>query len=105
MGGDIFAHTWSARLIHAPPERTWSPQQQEVIKAVGAGCLVVDATSLLLRALPVPIVDTDEGLVMEAVRASFRITRKADRQSVPPCRLRSFNFIVFEEISQLTEQV
>ena len=34
-----------------------------------------------------------------------RITRKADEQYIPPGRLRTFDLIVYEEISQLEDTV
>ncbi|CAJ1358990.1 unnamed protein product, partial [Effrenium voratum] len=42
-----------------------------------------------------------EGVTIETVHASFKITRDADAVYVPPGRLRHFDLIVFDETSQL----
>ena len=44
-------------------------------------------------------------VTVETVASSFRTTRKADELYIPPGRLRHYDFIVFDEISQLSEQV
>ena len=47
----------------------------------------------------------DDNIVIETVHASHRITREADEQYIPPGRLRHFDLIVYDEVSQLEEQV
>ena len=44
-------------------------------------------------------------IVIETVHASFKITRRADQQYVPPGRLRTFDLIIFDEASQLQADV
>ena len=44
-------------------------------------------------------------IVIETVHSSFRITRRADEQYIPPGRLRNYDLIIFDEISQLDAQV
>ena len=46
-----------------------------------------------------------EGVTIETVHASFKITRDADAVYVPPGRLRHFDLIVFDEMSQLDDAV
>ncbi|CAJ1334390.1 unnamed protein product, partial [Effrenium voratum] len=46
-----------------------------------------------------------EGVAIETVHASFKITRDADAVYVPPGRLRRFDLIVFDETSQLDDAV
>ena len=43
----------------------------------------------------------NENIVIETVHSSHRITRNADERYIPPGRLRMFDFIIYEEISQL----
>ena len=47
----------------------------------------------------------DGGIVVETIHSSFRITRKADQQYIPPGRLRHFDLIIFDEISQIDAKV
>ena len=44
-------------------------------------------------------------LTMETLHASFKVTRSADEQYVPPGRLRSYDLIIFDEISQIDAHV
>ncbi|CAE8634707.1 unnamed protein product [Polarella glacialis] len=46
-----------------------------------------------------------ENIVIETAHASHRITRKADEQYIPPGRLRSFDLIIYDEVSQLQDEV
>ncbi len=47
----------------------------------------------------------NENIVIETVHASHRITRNADETYNPPGRLRNFDLIIYEEISQLPSDV
>ena len=63
----------------------------------------VDSDSLylrtcLVRRLRLP---ADENLVMETIHSAFHITREADAPYIPPGRLRKFDLIIFDEVSQI----
>jgi nucleoside-triphosphatase THEP1 len=47
----------------------------------------------------------NENIVVETVHSSHRITRRADEQYVPPGRLRTFDLIIYDEVSQLEASV
>ena len=47
----------------------------------------------------------NENIVIETVHSSHRITREADEQYMPPGRLRHFDLIIYDEISQLASDV
>jgi hypothetical protein len=47
----------------------------------------------------------NENIVVETIHASHRITRAADEQYVPPGRLRTFDLIIYDEVSQLEDSV
>ena len=44
-------------------------------------------------------------IVVETIHSSFKITRKADQIYMPPGRLRHFDLIIFDEVSQKDEHV
>ena len=44
-------------------------------------------------------------IVIETVHSAFRITRRADELYIPPGRLRQFDLIIFDEVSQLDAEV
>ena len=144
--GDVSAESWSAKRCAAMPERTWSPEQSEVLQAVEAGMGICDANvapnsrilqvtggpgtgkteviiqcaldaarhgARVLVACPIgPLVTTyrqrlpaDGGIVVETIHSSFRITRKADQLYIPPGRLRHYDLIIFDEVSQIDAKV
>ncbi|CAE8643932.1 unnamed protein product, partial [Polarella glacialis] len=47
----------------------------------------------------------NENIVIETAHASHRITRRADQQYIPPGRLRTFDLIIYDEVSQLEQSV
>ena len=47
----------------------------------------------------------NENIVIETVHASHKITRNADELYIPPGRLRTFDLIIYEEVSQLDAEV
>jgi ATP-dependent exoDNAse (exonuclease V) alpha subunit len=79
------------------------------------GCAIEAANKgeRVLIACPIgALVDTyrqklppNENIVIETIHASHRITRKADELYIPPGRLRTFDLIVYDEISQLEDSV
>ena len=75
-------------------------------EAAADGCKVLIAcpTGVLVAAYK-GRVPAAEDIVVETVHASFQITREADAQYVPPGRLRHFDLIIFDEISQLADDV
>ena len=48
---------------------------------------------------------TTENLTMETIHSAFKITRDADAAYVPPGRLRRYDLIILDEISQIDETV
>ncbi|CAK0851570.1 unnamed protein product, partial [Prorocentrum cordatum] len=79
---------------------------QCAIDAASTGCRVLIAcpigalVSAYRQQLP-PGLD----IVVETIHSSFKITRKADAQYVPPGRLRHFDLLVFDECSQPEDRV
>ena len=47
----------------------------------------------------------NENIVIETIHASHRISRKADEEYNPPGRLRTFDLIIYDEVSQLGSEV
>eukprot|EP00959_Pyramimonas_sp_CCMP1952_P057232 1194493-Pyramimonas_sp.AAC.1 len=79
---------------------------QCAIDAASTGCRVLIAcpigalVSVCGQQLP-PGLD----IVVETIHSSYKITRKADAQYVPPGRLRHFDLLVFDECSQPEDRV
>lgn len=46
-----------------------------------------------------------EEIVVETIHSAFRITRDRDAEYIPPGRLRHFDLIIFDEISQIDAEV
>jgi hypothetical protein len=144
--GEIDVQAWNAKSIKTMPQRTWSPQQAEVLEAAASGVACCDANvaansrvllvtggpgtgktevvmqcamnaaadgcKVLIACPTGALVATyrerlppHEEVFVETVHGSFRITRDADAQYVPPGRLRHFDLIVFDETSQLDNDV
>ena len=67
----------------------------------------------VLIACPIgPLVSTyrkripaNTSIVVETIHSAFKITRKADELHIPPGRLRHFDLIIFDEVSQKDEHV
>ncbi|CAE7621665.1 Usp17lc [Symbiodinium sp. CCMP2592] len=75
-------------------------------RALDDGCKVLIAGPIgLLVALYRTRLAPSPNLTMETLHASFKVTRSADEQYVPPGRLRSYDLIIFDEISQIDAHV
>ena len=44
-------------------------------------------------------------ITMETIHASFKVTRDKDKQYDPPGRLRHYDLIILDEVSQIDEKV
>ena len=101
----------------APRDRqllvTGGPGTGKTEVVIFAACAAAARGDRVLIACPVgALVDVyrtrlpaGEDIVIETVHASFRITRKADEQYVPPGRLRHFDLMILDEASQLDSHV
>ncbi|OLP86649.1 Ubiquitin carboxyl-terminal hydrolase 26 [Symbiodinium microadriaticum] len=75
-------------------------------RAVEEGCRVLIAGPIgLLVSLYRTRLPASPNLTMETLHASFRVTRTADEQYIPPGRLRCYDLIIFDEISQIDAHV
>lgn len=75
-------------------------------RAVDDGCKVLIAGPIgLLVSLYRTRLAPSPNLTMETLHASFKVTRQADEPYVPPGRLRAYDLIVFDEISQIDAHV
>ena len=45
------------------------------------------------------------GITMETIHAAFQITRERDAAYIPPGRLRQYDLIIFDEVSQIDAHV
>lgn len=144
--GQIPAYLWSMRRPSGMPERTWSPEQAEVLRIVSGG---LDTDDFNMRAASRRVVvtggpgtgktevmmqvalDADRSgckvliacplgqlvskykqqlpahtdIVVETFHASFKITRANDQAYIPPGRLRHYDLIIFDEVSQMDADV
>ncbi|CAK0903536.1 unnamed protein product [Prorocentrum cordatum] len=80
---------------------------QCAIDAASTGCRVLIACKPIGALVSVYRQQLPPGLdiVVETIHSSFKITRKADAQYVPPGRLRHFDLLVFDECSQPEDRV
>ena len=134
---------WSAKKIHAAPQRQWSTEQREVLDIIATGLRVTDdmdaskqhrvlrvtggpgtgKTEVLIAAAQQAIDDgcrvliagpigllvsmyrqrllAGDQLTLETLHSSFKVTREADAQYIPPGRLRAYDLIILDEISQI----
>ena len=71
------------------------------VNAVKEGCRVLIACPVgaLIKTYKEKLPPHEE-ITVETIHSSFRITRKADEQYVPLGRLRHYDLIIFDEISQ-----
>ena len=81
-----------------------------VIGAVQAaledGCRVLVAGPIgLLMSMYKLRLPPNENLVMETIHAAFKVVRDADAQYIPPGRLRTFDLIILDEVSQIDAAV
>ena len=75
-------------------------------QAIEDGCRVLIAGPIgLLVSLYRTRLPPSPNLTMETLHASFKVTRTADEQYVPPGRLRRYDLIIFDEISQIDAHV
>ena len=75
-------------------------------QAIDNGCRVLIAGPIgLLVSLYRTKLAPSPNLTMETLHASFKVTRSADEQYVPPGRLRSYDLIIFDEVSQIDAHV
>ena len=80
---------------------------------IGCALAAAEKGERVLIACPIgALVDTyrqrlppNENIVIETIHASHHITRKADEHYIPPGRLRTFDLIIDEEVSQLEGEV
>ena len=92
---------------------TGKPGAGKTEAVIGSAIAAAEAGERVLIACPIgALVDTyrqklppHENIVVETVHASQRITRKADEQYIPPGRLRTFDLIIYDEVSQLEDEV
>ena len=75
-------------------------------QAIDNGCRVLIAGPIgLLVSLYRTRLAPSPNLTMETLHASFKVTRSADEQYVPPGRLRSYDLIILDEVSQIDAHV
>ena len=71
-------------------------------QAIDAGCrvLIAGPIGLLVSMYRQRLVAGDQ-LTMETLHSSFKVTREADAQYIPPGRLRAYDLIILDEVSQV----
>ena len=92
---------------------TGQPGAGKTEAVVGCAVAVAAKGEKVLIACPIgALVDTyrqrlppNENITIETVHASHRITRRADEVYNPPGRLRVYDLIIYEEVSQLQDDV
>ena len=92
---------------------TGKPGAGKTETVIGCAAAAAAKGERVLIACPIgALVDTyrqklppNENICIETVHASHRITRAADEQYIPPGRLRTFDLIVYDEVSQLEDDV
>ncbi|CAE7307097.1 pif1, partial [Symbiodinium sp. CCMP2456] len=80
---------------------------------IGATKLALDDDCRVLVAGPIGLLvamyrlklPADERLTMETIHSAFKITRPADAAYIPPGRLRRYDVIIFDEVSQIDPAV
>ncbi|CAE7914985.1 pif1, partial [Symbiodinium necroappetens] len=80
---------------------------------IGATKLALDDDCRVLVAGPIGLLvamyrlklPADERLTMETIHSAFKITRPADAAYIPPGRLRRYDVIIFDEVSQIDAAV
>ena len=71
-------------------------------QAIDAGCRVLIAGPIgLLVSMYRQRLVTGDQLTMESLHSSFKVTREADAQYIPPGRLRAYDLIILDEVSQV----
>lgn len=75
---------------------------EAAIRAATAGCkvLILGPIGLLVSSHRQHI-PPELDITVETVHSSFKITRDQDRQYIPPGRLRHYDLIIFDEVSQI----
>ena len=66
--------------------------------------LIVGPTGLLVAMYRLRL-RANERLTMETIHTAFKLTRDADAAYIPPGRLRRYDIIIFDEVSQIDGQV
>ncbi len=76
------------------------------VEAAAQGCHVLIACPVgaLIKTYKEKLPPNDN-IVVETIHSSFRITRRRDEQYIPPGRLRHYDLIIFDEISQQDPEV
>ena len=70
--------------------------------ALQEGCRVLIAGPIgLLMSMYKLRLPADDNLVLETIHSAFKIVRDADAQYSPPGRLKTFDLIIFDEVSQI----
>jgi len=74
--------------------------------AAKSGCKVLIACPIgALVSVYKKRIPADYDIAVETIHSSFKITRKADAQYIPPGRLRHYDLIIFDESSQVEDNV
>ena len=92
---------------------TGKPGSGKTEAVIGCAIAAAERGERVLIACPIgALVDVyrqrlpaNENIVVETVHSSHRITRVADEQYIPPGRLRHFDLIIYDEVSQLQSDV
>ena len=79
---------------------------EAAIQAAASGCkvLLLGPIGLLVTSHRQRI-PPDADITVETVHSAFKVTRDKDKQYVPPGRLRHFDLIIFDEVSQIDAEV
>lgn len=79
---------------------------EAAITAARNGCrvLLLGPVGLLVNSHRQRI-PADLDITVETVHAAFKVTREVDKQYIPPGRLRHFDLIIFDEVSQIDAMV
>ena len=90
-----------------------SPGTGKAEVVIAAAKLVLEGDCRVLIAGPIGVLvavyrlrlPANERLAMETIHSAFKLTRAADAAYIPPGKLRCFNVIIFDEVSQIDAQV
>ena len=76
------------------------------VEAAERGCrvLIVGPIGLLVSMYRLRL-PPSANITMETIHSAFRITRERDKQYIPPGRLRHYDLIIFDEVSQIDKSV
>ena len=106
---DANTENYNSRVLHirgGPGTGKTEVVIEATLRALADGCnvLIVGPIGLLVsmyrQRLP-----ASPNLTMETLHSAFRITRKADEVYIPPGRLRAYDLIIIDEVSQVDGKV